>query len=84
MMELQEITSLVFGLVAASLGFFIRRLIHELDALRRDFEKSRAERERESARVRDTYVKYEDFVRLQNSIDAKLSQIYELLAGGKR
>ena len=37
----------------------------------------------ETGRIRDTYVKYEEFVRLQTSIDAKLSQIYELLAGGR-
>lgn len=83
-MDQQSLLTLALGSATACLGFFIRRLIRELDALRRDFEKGRAEREAESARVRDTYVKYEDFVRLQTSIDAKLSQIYELLAGGRR
>jgi hypothetical protein len=83
-MELQELASLAFGLVAASLGFFIRRLIRELDTLRSDFEAMDQAREKESARIRDTYVKYEDFVRLQTGIDGKLSQIYELLAGGRK
>lgn len=83
-MEWRDLFPLLLGLVTASLGFFLKRLIADLDGLRRDFEKIRADSARESARIRDTYVKYEDFVRLQTSIDAKLSQIYELLAGGGR
>lgn len=83
-MDLPNLLSLLFGLIAACLGFFVRRLIRELDTLKRSFEEIRREEARESARIRDTYVKYEDFVRLQSSIDQKLSQIYELLAGGRR
>ena len=83
-MEMQEGISLALGLVSGCLGFFVRRLIRELDELRTQFEQVRQAEAAESARVRDTYVKYEDFVRLQTSIDAKLSQIYELLAGGAR
>lgn len=83
-MEYHELLSLLFGSCTACLGFFIRRLIRELDTLRKSFEDLRRENAKESVRIRDTYVKYEDFVRLQTGIDAKLSQIYELLAGGKR
>ena len=83
-MELHEVFSLGFGLLTGCLGFFVRRLIQELDALKRAFEDLRRDNAKESVRIRDTYVKYEDFVRLQTGIDAKLSQIYELLAGGSR
>ena len=58
--------------------------IQDLDGQRRALEDLRRDNARETARIRDTYVKYEEFVRLQTSIDAKLSQIYELLAGGRR
>ena len=80
-MEFQEWISLLFGLVSGCLSFFVRRLIRELDELKADCRQAQRERAAETARVRDTYVKYEDFVRLQSSIDAKLSQIYELLSG---
>lgn len=81
-MNQQELLTLAIGALSGCMGFFIRRLIRELDEVRRAQAEAGRERERESARVRDTYVKYEDFVRLQTSIDAKLTQIYELLAGG--
>ena len=83
-MDFQEIFSLLFGLATACLGFFVRRLIQELDSQKRSLEELRRDSSRETGRIRDTYVKYEEFVRLQTSIDAKLSQIYELLAGGRR
>ena len=82
-MDFQEICSLLFGLSTACLGFFVRRLIQELDSQKRSLEELRRDSSRETGRIRDTYVKYEEFVRLQTSIDAKLSQIYELLAGGR-
>ena len=83
-MEFQQFISQQFGLATACLGFFVRRLIQDLDGQRRALEDLRRDNARETARIRDTYVKYEEFVRLQTSIDAKLSQIYELLAGGRR
>lgn len=83
-MELQELASLLIGLITTVLGFFVRRLIQELDGQKQALETLRQDSARESARIRDTYVKYEEFVRLQTSIDGKLSQIYELLAGGRR
>ena len=83
-MEFQEFISLLFGLATACLGFFVRRLIQDLDSQKRALVDLRRDNARETARIRDTYVKYEEFVRLQTSIDAKLSQIYELLAGGRR
>ena len=82
-MDFQEICSLLFGLATACLGFFVRRLIQELDSQKRSLEELRRDSSRETGRIRDTYVKYEEFVRLQTSIDAKLSQIYELLTGGR-
>ena len=90
-MDFQEIFSLLFGLATTCLGFFVRRLIQELDSQKQALETLRAARPTavnlmnnlETGRIRDTYVKYEEFVRLQTSIDAKLSQIYELLAGGR-
>ncbi|MEG2177056.1 MAG: hypothetical protein RRY97_09305, partial [Oscillibacter sp.] len=66
-MNLDNIFSLGFGLVTACLGFFIRRLIRELDRLKQSLEDLQRSNVRESARIRDTYVKYEDFVRLQTS-----------------
>ena len=83
-MEIQELTSLLLGLVTACIGFFLKRMIRELDDLKADVAELRRSTTKESARIRDTYVKYEDFVRLQTGIDGKLSQIYELLAGGGR
>ena len=82
-MDFQEIFSLLFGLATTCLGFYVRRLIQELDSQKRSLEELRRDSSRETGRIRDTYVKYEEFVRLQTSIDAKLSQIYELLAGGR-
>ena len=82
-MDFQEICSLLFGLSTACLGFFVRRLIQELDSQKQALETLRRDSALETGRIRDTYVKYEEFVRLQTSIDAKLSQIYELLAGGR-
>ena len=82
-MEPHEIISLGAGLLAGCMGFFLRRLIRELDELKQTVAADRRDRQRETARIRETYVKYEDFVRLQTSIDKKLSQIYELLAGGR-
>ena len=82
-MYFQEGCALLFGLCTACLGFFVRRLIQELDSQKRSLEELRRDSSRETGRIRDTYVKYEEFVRLQTSINAKLSQIYELLAGGR-
>ena len=82
-MDFQEIFSLLFGLATTCLGFFVRRLIQELDSQKQALETLRRDSALETGRIRDTYVKYEGFVRLQTSIDAKLSQIYELLAGGR-
>ena len=82
-MDVQEIFSLLFGLATTCLGFFVRRLIQELDSQKQALETLRRDSALETGRIRDPYVKYEEFVRLQTSIDAKLSQIYELLAGGR-
>lgn len=83
-MDIQELASLLIGLITTVLGFFVRRLIQELDSQKQALETLREDSIHETARIRDTYVKYEEFVRLQTSIDGKLSQIYELLAGGRR
>ena len=83
-MEVQELISLLLGLITACIGFFLKRMIRELDDLKAEVSDLRRATNKETARIRDTYVKYEDFVRLQTSIDGKLSQIYELLAGGGR
>jgi len=37
--------------------------------------------EQENANIRDNYLKYEEFVRFQTSIDMKLTKIYEILVG---
>ena len=51
-MDFQEICSLLFGLATACLGFFVRRLIQELDSQKRSLEELRRDSSREQISVR--------------------------------
>ncbi|MDD3164994.1 MAG: hypothetical protein PHS97_03965 [Oscillospiraceae bacterium] len=60
-------------------GYFFKRLVADLDALHSAFDEEKAHNAAEIAKIHDGYVKYEEFARLQSSIDQKLTRIYELL-----
>ena len=61
------------------LGFFVKRLIADFDRLKGEVNDLRDHLEQENANIRDNYLKYEEFVRFQTSIDMKLTKIYEIL-----
>ena len=63
------------------LGFFVKRLIADFDRLKGEVNDLRDHLEQENANIRDNYLKYEEFVRFQTSIDMKLTKIYEILVG---
>lgn len=68
------------GIIAYGiLGFFIKRLIADFDRLKKQVCDMREHLEKENASIRDNYLKYEEFVRFQTSIDMKLTKIYEIL-----
>lgn len=81
-MNLDTINEVMYSAVVVCggiLGFFVKRLVSDYDKLRRSFESERVHTAEELAKIRDGYVKYEEFVRFQVSIDSKLTKIYDIL-----
>ena len=82
--EMSVNDNIFYYLITAFCGvmdFFVKRLIEDLDSLGKEHTKSDEFFRKEIASIRDNYMKYEDFVRFQSSIDSKLTKIYEILVG---
>ena len=63
------------------LCFFVKRLIGDYDRLKKTMFAQQDYYRAEIAKIRDEYLKNEEFVRFQMAIDAKLTKIYEILVG---
>lgn len=80
-MTKEEIIYYIGVIAYGLLGFFIKRLISDFDKLKSEVGLLRDRTEKETASIRANYLKYEEFVRFQTSIDVKLTKIYEILVG---
>lgn len=78
-MELSILIPCLLTALTGVLGYFIKRLISSHDALKKDFETERRAVQEAMTKIRGEYLKYEEFARFQNSIDYKLTKIYDML-----
>lgn len=61
------------------LGYFLRRQVTALDRLEQAFSREQRHTQEALTKIRDEYLKNEEFARFQNAIDYKLTKIYDLL-----
>ena len=71
--------SCAMAAVTGAFGYFFKRLISGHDALRKDLEEEKKQTARALDRIRESYLRYDEFCRFQTSIEQKLTQIYDIL-----